>query len=346
MNDTDPHESNPADKPAATPADHFDAAFENLPDEAALDYRDYTDTPEGFRSGFVSFVGRPNTGKSTLTNALVGEKIAITANQPETTRRPIRGIVHREDCQIVVVDTPGLHRPRTLLGERLNEIVKDTYADVDVIGLTIPADEKIGPGDRWILDNVREVAPKTKIIGIVTKLDKGSRDQVGAQLLALHELLTEHDPDAVVIPVSAKDGTQVDDLVGVIRDALPEGPKFYPDDHVTDERQEERIAELIRESALAGLKDELPHSVAVGIDEMLPNPERPGVLNIHAIIYLERPGQQKIIEGKDGRRLNRIMGESRKKIIALLGHNVFLDLRIKVLKNWQSDPKFLGRLGF
>lgn len=346
MNDTDPHESNPADKPAATPTDNFDAAFENLPDEAALDYRDYTDTPEGFRSGFVSFVGRPNTGKSTLTNALVGEKIAITANQPETTRRPIRGLVHREDCQIVVVDTPGLHRPRTLLGERLNEIVKDTYADVDVIGLTIPADEKIGPGDRWILDNVREVAPKTKIIGIVTKLDKGSRDQVGAQLLALHELLTEHDPDAVVIPVSAKDGTQVEDLVGVIRDALPEGPKFYPDDHVTDERQEERIAELIRESALAGLKDELPHSVAVGIDEMLPNPERPGVLNIHAIIYLERPGQQKIIEGKDGRRLNRIMGESRKKIIALLGQNVFLDLRIKVLKNWQSDPKFLGRLGF
>lgn len=153
----------------------------------------------------------------------------------------------------------------------------------------------------------------------------------------------------MVIPVSAKDGTQVEDLVGVIRDALPEGPpKFYPDDHVTDERQEERIAELIRESALAGLKDELPHSVAVGIDEMLPNPpERPpGVLNIHAIIYLERPGQQKIIEGKDGRRLNRIMGESRKKIIALLGQNVFLDLRIKVLKNWQSDPKFLGRLGF
>ncbi|MCQ9340686.1 GTPase Era [Corynebacterium phoceense] len=346
MNDTDPHESNPDDKPAATPADNFDAAFENLPDEAALDYRDYTDTPEGFRSGFVSFVGRPNTGKSTLTNAIVGEKIAITANQPETTRRPIRGIVHRADSQIVVVDTPGLHRPRTLLGERLNEIVKDTYADVDVIGLTIPADEKIGPGDRWILDNVREVAPKTKIIGIVTKLDKGSRDQVGAQLLALHELLTEHDPDAVVIPVSAKDGTQVEDLVGVIRDALPEGPKFYPDDHVTDERQEERIAELIRESALAGLKDELPHSVAVGIDEMLPNPERPGVLNIHAIIYLERPGQQKIIEGKDGRRLNRIMGESRKKIIALLGQNVFLDLRIKVLKNWQSDPKFLGRLGF
>ena len=306
----------------------------------------YTDTPEGFRSGFVSFVGRPNTGKSTLTNALVGEKIAITADQPETTRHTIRGLVHRPDCQIVVVDTPGLHRPRTLLGERLNEAVKDTYADVDLIGLTIPADEKIGPGDRWILDNVRTIAPKTKIIGIVTKLDKASKDQVGAQLLELHQMLSEHDDAAVVIPVSAKDGIQLEDLVGVIRDNLPEGPKFYPDDHVTDESQEKRIAELIREAALSGLKHELPHSVAVDIDEMLPDEERPDVLNIHAIMYLERDGQRSIIEGKDGRRFMRIVGNARKEIIALLGRNVYLDLRIKVLKNWQQDPRFLGRLGF
>ncbi|QPK78611.1 GTPase Era [Corynebacterium lizhenjunii] len=306
----------------------------------------FLDTPEGFRSGFVSFVGRPNTGKSTLTNALVGQKIAITADQPETTRHTIRGLVHRDDCQIVVVDTPGLHRPRTLLGERLNAVVKETYADVDVIGLTIPADEKIGPGDRWILENVRQVAPKTKIIGIVTKLDKGTRDQVGAQLLELHQLLSSHDEDAVVIPVSAVEQVQLEELVGVIRDALPEGPKFYPDDHVTDEDVEKRIAELIREAALAGLKDELPHSVAVDIDEMLPDEDRPGVLNIHAIMYLERPGQQRIIEGKDGRRFRRIVGNARKEIMALLGQNVYLDLRIKVLKNWQSDPKFLGRLGF
>ena len=327
----------------------FDAAFADLPAEGeadAADYSQYTNTPEGFRSGFVSFVGRPNTGKSTLTNALVGEKIAITANQPETTRHPIRGLVHREDAQIVVVDTPGLHRPRTLLGERLNEVVKDTYADVDVIGLTIPADEKIGPGDRWILENVRKVAPKTPIIGIVTKLDKASKDQVGAQLLALHELLSENNPEAVVIPVSATERVQLEELTQVIVDHLPEGPKFYPDDHVTDEAQAERIAELIREAALAGLKYELPHSVAVEVDEMLPSEERPDVLNIHAVLYLERPGQKRIIEGKDGRRFRRIVGTARKEIIQLLGQNVYLDLRMKVLKNWQSDPKALGRLGF
>lgn len=303
-------------------------------------------TPEGFRSGFVSFVGRPNTGKSTLTNALVGQKIAITADQPETTRHPIRGLVHRDNAQIIVVDTPGLHRPRTLLGERLNEAVKDTYADVDVIGMTVPADEKIGPGDRWILDNVKKVAPRTPIVGIVTKLDKATKDQVGAQLLALHELLSQDDPDAVVIPVSARENTQIDELIDVLTEALPEGPKFYPDDHVTDDDRDTRISELIREAALSGLKDELPHSVAVEVDEILPDPEREGVLDVHAVLYVERPGQKRIIEGKDGRRMRRIVGNARKEIISLLGQNIYLDLRIKVLKNWQSDPKSLGRLGF
>ena len=303
-------------------------------------------TPEGFRSGFVSFVGRPNTGKSTLTNALVGQKIAITADQPETTRHPIRGLVHRDNAQIIVVDTPGLHRPRTLLGERLNEAVKDTYADVDVIGMTVPADEKIGPGDRWILDNIKKVAPRTPVVGIVTKLDKATKDQVGAQLLALHELLSQDDPDAVVIPVSARENTKIDELIDVLTEALPEGPKFYPDDHVTDDDRDTRISELIREAALSGLKDELPHSVAVEVDEILPDPEREGVLDVHAVLYVERPGQKRIIEGKDGRRMRRIVGNARKEIISLLGQNIYLDLRIKVLKNWQSDPKSLGRLGF
>ncbi|AFM07830.2 GTPase Era [Corynebacterium pseudotuberculosis] len=303
----------------------------------------FTETPEGFRSGFISFVGRPNTGKSTLTNALVGEKIAITANQPETTRHPIRGIVHRSDAQIIVVDTPGLHRPRTLLGERLNEVVKDTYADMDLIGLTIPADEKIGPGDRWILDAVKKVAPKTPILGIVTKADKVSRDQVAVQLMALHELLGG---ESEVVPVSAVTGEQRDVLLDVITGLLPEGPKFYPDDHVTDDDTETRIAELIREAALAGLKDELPHSVAVQIDEILPNDEREDVLDVHAVIYVERPGQKSIIIGKDGRRLGRIIHNARPEVIKILGQNVFLDLRIKVLKNWQQDPKQLGRLGF
>lgn len=252
-------------------------------------------------------------------------------------------MIHREDAQIVVVDTPGLHRPRTLLGERLNELVKDNYSDVDVIGFTVPADEKIGPGDRWILDNIRNVAPNVPIIGIVTKLDKVGRDAVGKQLLALHELLGG---DCEVVPVSATEHTQIDVLTDVIVQKLPEGHKFYPDDHVTDDDNFTRISELIREAALSGLRDELPHSVAVEIDEILPDDDRPGVSNIHAVLYVERPGQKKIIEGKDGRRFGRIVHTARKQIIELLGHNVFLDLRIKVLKNWQSDPKSLGRLGF
>ncbi|AWB84463.1 GTPase Era [Corynebacterium liangguodongii] len=299
--------------------------------------------PEGFRSGFVSFVGRPNTGKSTLTNALVGEKIAIMADQPETTRHPIRGIINREDAQVIVVDTPGVHRPRTLLGERLNDVVKDTFADVDVIGLTIPADEKIGPGDRYILEQIRSVKPNTPIIGIVTKLDKAGKDTVGERLLELHELLG---PDSEVVPVSATEKIQLDVLLDILIQALPEGPMFYPEGHVTDEDTETRISELIREEALQGLREELPHSVAVQVDEMHPDPDNPQRLNIYAVMYLERPGQKSIIEGPGGRRLSGIVHRARKQIIELLGQNVFLDLRIKVLKNWQSDPKALGRLGF
>lgn len=288
-------------------------------------------------------MGRPNTGKSTLTNALVGEKIAITADQPETTRHAIRGLVHREDAQIVVVDTPGLHRPRTLLGERLNEAVKETYADVDVIGVTIPANEKIGPGDRWIVENVRRVAPKTTLIGVVTKIDTVSKDRIAAQLVAVHELLGG---ECEVIPVSARSGEQVDELAALVAGLLPEGPKFYPDDHVTDDDVETRIAELIRETALAGLRDELPHSVACQVDEILPSPTRPGVTDVHAIIYVERPGQKAILKGHQDRRLKRIVYLARPKIMELLGGNVYLDLRIKVLKDWQEDPKALGRLGF
>ncbi len=303
----------------------------------------FQDTPEGFKSGFISFVGRPNTGKSTLTNALVGQKIAITADQPETTRHPIRGIVHRPDAQVIVVDTPGLHRPRTLLGERLNDVVKDTYQDMDLIGLCIAANEKIGPGDRWILDAVRKLAPNTPVLGIVTKADAASRDQVGAQLLALHEMLGG---ESEVVPVSAVTGEQRDVLLDVIVDLLPEGPKFYPDDHVTDDDTNTRIAELIREAALQGLRDELPHSVAVEVDEIIPNEEREGVLDVHALIYVEREGQKRIIAGHDGKRMGRIVHAARPQIIELLGQNVYLDLRMKVLKNWQQDPKLLGRLGF
>ena len=300
----------------------------------------FSNAPEGFRSGFVSFVGRPNTGKSTLTNALVGEKIAIMADQPETTRHPIRGVINRDDAQVVVVDTPGIHRPRTLLGERLNDVVKDTFADVDVIGFTVPADEKIGPGDRYILDEIRTTKPNTPIVGIVTKLDKTGKDTVGERLLELHDLLG---PDSEVVPVSATEQVQLDTLLDILVAQLPEGPRFYPEGHTTDEDLETRIAELIREEALRGLRDELPHSVAVQVDEMIQEDRR---VKIYAVLYLERPGQKRIIEGPDGRRLSGIVHRARKQIIDLTGQNVYLDVRVKVLKNWQQDPKALGRLGF
>ena len=180
-----------------------------------------------FHSGFVCFVGRPNTGKSTLTNALVGSKVAITSDRPQTTRHTIRGIVHREDFQIVLVDTPGLHRPRTLLGKRLNELVRATYSEVDVIGLCIPADEAIGPGDRWIYEQIRAVAPRTTLIVIVTKIDKVTKEKVAEQLMAVHELVG--DTAAEIVPVSATKGEQVDVLTDVLAAQLPPGPAFYPD---------------------------------------------------------------------------------------------------------------------
>lgn len=299
--------------------------------------------PAPYRSGFVSFVGRPNTGKSTLTNALVGEKIAITSNRPQTTRHTIRGIVHRSDGQIIIVDTPGLHRPRTLLGERLNALVEDTYSDVDVIGMCFPAGEKIGPGDKWILGRVRELAPKTPLVGIVTKIDAAPQQAVAEQLLAVSELLG---PEAEVVPVSATSGQQVDIVGDVLVSQLPEGPQFYPDDAITDEPDETRVAELIREAALEGVRDELPHSIAVVIDEILPREGRDDLLDVHASLIVERESQKAIVIGKKGSRMRDVGSRARQGIAELLGKKIFLDLHVKVLKDWQRDPRYLGRLGF
>lgn len=300
-----------------------------------------------FRSGFVCFVGRPNTGKSTLTNALVGSKIAITSSRPQTTRHTIRGIVHREHAQLILVDTPGLHKPRTLLGQRLNDLVRDTYSEVDVICLCIPADEAIGPGDRWIVQQVRQMAPKTKLVGIVTKIDKVSRDAVGKQLLALSTLLG---PESEVVPVSAKSGEQVEILVDVLAGLMDEGPAFYPDGELTDEPEEVLMAELIREAALEGLGEELPHSLAVVIEEVIPREgrtEKQGeMLDVHALLYVERPSQKGIVIGKGGARLREVGTSSRLQIEKLLGVRIFLELHVKVAKDWQRDPKQLGRLGF
>ncbi len=301
------------------------------------------DKPTEFRSGFVCFVGRPNTGKSTLTNALVGQKIAITSSRPQTTRHTIRGIVHREHAQLILVDTPGLHRPRTLLGQRLNDLVRDTYSEVDVIALCIPADEKIGPGDKWILQQIKQMAPKTTLLGVVTKIDKVSRDQVAEQLMALSRLLG---PDHDVVPVSAVKGEQVEVLVDVIASKMPEGPAFYPDGELTDEPEETLMAELIREAALEGVRDELPHSLAVVIEEVLPREENEDMLDVHALLYVERPSQKAIVIGKGGARLKEVGTNARKQIEHILGVRIYLHLHVKVAKDWQRDPKQLGKLGF
>jgi GTPase len=296
-----------------------------------------------FHSGFVCFVGRPNTGKSTLTNALVGQKIAITSSRPQTTRHTIRGIVHREHAQLILVDTPGLHRPRTLLGQRLNDLVRDTYSEVDVIALCIPADEKVGPGDRWILEQIRHMAPKTTVVGVVTKIDKVGKQQITEQLLAVSKLLG---PTCEIVPVSATKGEQVEVLVDVLASVMPEGPAFYPDGELTDEPEETLMAELIREAALEGLGDELPHSLAVVIEEVVEREGRTDMLDVHALLYVERSSQKGIVIGKGGARLRDVGTAARAQIEKLLGTKVFLELHVKVAKDWQRDPKQLGRLGF
>ena len=301
------------------------------------------------RSGFVCIVGRPNVGKSTLTNVLVGQKVAITSSRPQTTRHVIRGIVHKDKGQLVLIDTPGVHRPRTLLGERLNALVAETYADVDVIVMCFPADEAIGPGDRFIAQEVAAV-PKAKKVAVVTKTDAVARNAVGDQLLAVSQLGIEMGINwSEIVPVSAVANDQVDLLADLLIDQLPEGPAFYPEGDVTDEPEEIMIAELIREAALEGVRDELPHSIAVVLDEMGLRPDRPAdrpLMDIYAVVYVERESQKHIVIGKGGSRLKEVGTDARVAISELLGVPVHLDLRVKIAKDWQRDPKQLDRLGF
>ncbi|AXB47820.1 GTPase Era [Amycolatopsis albispora] len=294
------------------------------------------------RSGFACFVGRPNAGKSTLTNALVGSKVAITSSKPQTTRHAIRGVVHREDAQLVIVDTPGLHRPRTLLGERLNDIVHSTWSEVDVVGFCVPADEKVGPGDRFIAAELTKIARRTPVIGVVTKTDLVPKERVAEQLLALQNVMEF----AELVPVSAVDGFQVRTLADLLVSRLPEGPQLYPDGDLTDEPEQTLVAELIREAALEGVHDELPHSIAVTVEEMLPREGRDDLIDVHAFLYVERPSQKGIILGHKGERLREVGASARRQIEALLGSKVYLDLHVKVAKEWQRDPKQLRRLGF
>jgi GTP-binding protein Era len=302
-----------------------------------------------FRSGFACFVGRPNAGKSTLTNALVGQKVAITSSRPQTTRHAIRGIVHREDAQLVLIDTPGLHKPRTLLGERLNDLVRTTWAEVDTIGLCLPANEKIGPGDKYLIKELAALRSKP-VFGVATKIDLVSSDQLAKHLLDIQNAGAEAGLNwREIIPVSAKSGEQVELLASLLIGTLPEGPQLYPDGHITDEPEATLIAELIREAALEGVRDELPHSIAVVIDEMVPRPDRPAekpLVDVRANIYVERDSQKGIIIGAKGSRLREIGTNSRAAIERILGTPVFLDLHVKVAKEWQRDPKQLRKLGF
>jgi GTP-binding protein Era len=295
-----------------------------------------------FRSGFACFVGRPNVGKSTLMNALVGTKVAITSSRPQTTRRAIRGIVHRPDAQLIIVDTPGLHRPRTLLGERLDSLVRSTLTEVDVIGFCIPATDPIGPGDKYLAAELAGLAARTPVVAIVTKTDQASPGQVAAQLAGVAELGDWAD----IVPVSALGDFQLDVLADVLVSHLPPGRPLYPDGELTDEPEQLLVAELIREAALEGVRDELPHSIAVVVEDMAPRAGRGDLIDVYAFMYVERPSQKAIVIGPKGARLKEVGTQARQQIEALLGTKVYLDLRIKVAKNWQRDPKQLRRLGF
>lgn len=302
----------------------------------------HSETVPDHRSGFGCFVGRPNTGKSTLLNAVVGQKIAITSDKPQTTRRAIRGIVTRDNSQLIIVDTPGMHRPRTLLGERLGEVVRTVWSEVDVIGFCIPANEKIGPGDRRIAAELTEQAGKTPVIGIVTKTDLVKPQQIAEQLMALSKVRDFAD----LIPVSAKKDFQVQSLVDLMVQRIPTGARLYPDAEVTDEPMETRIAEIVREATLDGAREELPHSLAAMVDEILPREGRPGMLSVFVTIYVERDSQKAIVLGKGGEKLAMVGRRARGQIEALLGSRIYLDLHVTVAKEWQRDPKQLRKLGF
>jgi GTP-binding protein Era len=308
-----------------------------------------TSAAEGFRSGFACLVGRPNAGKSTLTNALVGAKIAITSSRPQTTRHAVRGLVHRPDAQLVLVDTPGLHKPRTLLGERLNDLVRSTWTEVDAIGVCLPCDQQIGPGDRYLVGEIARLR-RRPVLAVATKSDTVRPERMAEHLTAVARLGEVTGVEwAEVVPVSAVTGDRVDLLTDLLVAQLPPGPALYPEGELTDEPEETLVGELIREAALEGVRDELPHSIAVVVEEMVPREDRPAdrpLLDIRARVYVERDSQKGIVIGHKGERLKQIGSQSRVQIERILGTPVFLDLHVKVAKDWQRDPRQLRKLGF
>jgi GTP-binding protein Era len=301
-----------------------------------------------YAAGFACLVGRPNAGKSTLTNALVGEKVAITSSKPQTTRHTIRGIVTTAAAQLVLVDTPGLHKPRTLLGERLNDLVRETLLDVDVVGFCLPADQRVGPGDEFIAAELAELrrVRRTPVVAIATKSDRVDRKRLAEHLIAIDRLGDWAD----IVPCSATAGDQVETVRDVLCGHLPASPgPLYPEDVLTDEPAIVMIAELVREAALEGVRDELPHSLAVVVEEIVPREGRPEdkpMADVRVNVFVERDSQKAIIIGRGGSRLREVGTNARAGIERLLGQRVHLDLHVKVAKDWQRDPKQLQRLGF
>ena len=302
-----------------------------------------------YRSGFASIVGRPNAGKSTLVNAMVGAKVAITSDRPQTTRRIIRGIVTNPEGQLILVDTPGLHRPRTLLGERLNDQVHEALASVDVIGFCMPADQEVGAGDRFIATALAALG-RTPVIALVTKTDTVSREVVAERLTEVVALGEEVGLQwKEIVPLSSVSRHNIETVTELLIAALPIGPKLYPDDDISDQELEITVAELIREAALDGVQEELPHSIAVVVEEIKARADRPAdrpLTDVRAEIYVERPTQKAIVIGAKGSRLKTVGTRARKEIEVLLGTPIFLDLHVRVAKDWQKDPKQLRRLGF
>jgi GTPase len=292
------------------------------------------------KSGLVALAGRPNVGKSTLLNALLGQKLAIVSDKPQTTRSVVRGVLHRPEGQAVLVDTPGLHKPRTLLGQRLNDLVRGTLSEVDLILMLVDAAAGVGPGDRFLAGELAKVA--TPRFCVVNKMDAAPRAKMAAALQAAGTLADF----AEIVPVSARTGDQLDLLVELVMSHLPEGRPLYPEGHTSDEPEQHLVAELIREKALARVRDELPHSVAVLVEEMGPDPEREDLLVIRAVLFVERASQKPIVLGRGGSVLRDIGTEARAELEALFGTKVYLDLRVKVAKDWQRDPRQLSRLGF
>ena len=295
------------------------------------------------RSGFVSIVGRPNVGKSTLVNAFVGQKVAITTPVPGTTRHAIRGVMHRtggdDDVQVVFVDTPGLHKPQTVLGSRLNEVARDHLGGVDLIVFMVDAAAKVGRGDEFVAGLLADVA--TPVIAVVNKVDRISK---AAQLPALEAVARLGDFEEIV-PVSATTGDGVDTLAELITTRMPDGPAYFPADMVSDQPLERVVGEIIREKAIVRMREELPHSVAVLVDEMGPG-ESEGVTAVHAVVYVERDSQKGIVIGHGGTVLREIGAAARRELELVLGSRVWLDLRVKLMKEWQRDPKALERLGY